>query len=124
AGAGAGVGTFALLLMSWIAAESAKRSSGKVSLAKRTVTWPVRSARMLIAFCALTLMVLTMTLVAPNGLRPAVPLMLPLVTLFWSNLMLLVSDASMWNTSFALISPSFTITRLMPIITIVASVCC
>src|SRR5262245_26900505 len=79
-GAG-GVGTLALLLMSWIAAESAKRSSGKVSLANRTVTWPVRSARMLMALCALRLVVFTITLVAPNGLRPAVPLMLPLVTL-------------------------------------------
>src|SRR5262249_42756565 len=122
AGSGVGVGTLALLLMSWIAAESAKRSSGKVSLAKRTVTWPVRSARMLIAFCAFTLTVFTMTLVAPNGLRPAVPLMLPLVTLFWSNLMLLVSLASMWNTSFALISPSVPPGRLRPTGTVGAGV--
>jgi hypothetical protein len=60
-----------LLLISWIAAESAKRSSGKVSVAKRTVTWPVRSARTLIALWALRLVVLTMIELAPNGFRPA-----------------------------------------------------
>src|SRR3954471_20286440 len=56
AGAGAGggrSGTLALLLISWIAPESAKRSSGKVSERNFTRTSPVRSARMLMSLWAL-----------------------------------------------------------------------
>lgn len=55
--------------------------------------------------------------------EPACPAMLPVVAFCRSNLMSVVSLASMWKTSLALISPSSMTTRLMPISTIVASVC-
>ena len=61
--------------------ESAKRSSGNVSLRKRTITSPVRSVRTLMSLCAFRLVVFTMMPLAVNGLRPAVPDRFPMVVL-------------------------------------------
>ena len=65
--------------MSWIAAESANRSSGKVSDRNFTRTSPVRSARTLRSLCALIEAVFTISPCALNMPVPAWPAMLPVV---------------------------------------------
>ena len=91
---GAALGTVARVLINWMAAESAKRSSGKVSLRNRTFTCPVRSARTLISLWALRLLVLTMMPLPANIFRPELPARFPIVVLVWSNFSASFSEAS------------------------------
>jgi hypothetical protein len=109
--------------MSWIAAESAKRSSGSTSELNFTRSSPVRSARMFRSLWALMEAVFTISACALNMPDPASPAMFPVVAFCWSKRSCVVSLASMWNISLALISPSSTTMRLIPMRTIVASVC-